>query len=249
VIDVLSPINLLCLEQIYRLIVWCQEHPEIQTLLLNLGANKYSDFYDEEAEEVSEERLQIINSQIQKISLLLLNITQSVVVDYGESIDHRDLELGLTADLKIASKHSQLDFDYFKNGLIPGAGGICLLEKLLSPTVVKNWLFGNRPVSSEELKRHGFIFDHYDLSDRDEFVDSLLSHLKTLPPVQRVQAKKSFWEKWSHIWENLLDQESQIFKAALMARDHKEAQKENPRFCEIRELKTRLNEVPDPDLH
>jgi len=209
-IDIISPINLLCLEQIHRLLIWCKEH-----------------------------------QQIQKISLLFLNITQTVVVDYGESIDHRDLEIGLSADLKIASKGSQLDFDYFKNGLIPGAGGICLLEKMLSPTVVKNWLFGNKPVSSHELVRHGFLYEQYKIHERDEYLAPLLTHLSTLPPVQRVQAKRSFWEKWSHIWDHLLDQESQIFKASLTAKDNIEAKKEKPKFCEIRELKTRLTLAPE----
>ena len=80
---------------------------------------------------------------------------------------------------------------------------------------------------------------------RDSYIDLLLKHLSTLPPVQRVQAKRTFWEKWSHIWDHLLDQESQIFKASLMSKDHAEAKKENPQFCEIRELKTKLTLTPE----
>ena len=67
-IDVISPINLLCLEQINRLLVWCKEHPEIHTILLNLGANKYG---QEQADSIDPDKLEIINQQIQRISLLL----------------------------------------------------------------------------------------------------------------------------------------------------------------------------------
>jgi methylglutaconyl-CoA hydratase len=132
------------------------------------------------------------------------------------------LELALCCDFRIASESSYVGLPETSLGIIPGAGGIFRLSKIIGISKAKYWVFTAQKFSSESAYRDGVI----DFLSKD---DELLG--VTLEVAQEIlenaplalKASKGLFNKYYDNINNLNKIQKEAYSIVMESDDKKEA--------------------------
>ena len=132
------------------------------------------------------------------------------------------LELALCCDFRIATEKSLLGLPETSLGIIPGAGGILRLSKLIEPSKAKYWVFTAQKFSSEAAYKDGVV-DF--LSKEDELLGVTLEISQEIldnAPLA-IKASKTLFNKYFNSNANLYKAQKESYSIVMNSKDKKEA--------------------------
>jgi methylglutaconyl-CoA hydratase len=241
-----SPLlTLRTLKDLEDLFTWATHHIEIRSIVLGSDHEVFCHGHDPvEWESYSSKEVEDFLKRFQRLIYIGPFMPQTLICDLGEGAKGLGLELALSCDMRISHHKAQFHFDHLEAGMVPTGGGIGLLSHLVSPSLAKSWVLSSHQADSEEFLRAGLLFKTYE--EPGEHLPSLLNKVFNQSSVQRIQAKRAYWEHLKEYLQHSLASDFHISSAGLQTGDWKEsllAKKEgrSPNFTCARELKTLLS--------
>ena len=132
------------------------------------------------------------------------------------------LELALCCDFRVAAENSLLGLPETSLGIIPGAGGIFRLSKLIEPSKAKYWVFTAQKFSSEAAYKDGVV-DF--LSKEEELLGVTLEIAQEIlenAPLA-IKASKILFNKYFNSDTNLYKTQKESYSMVMDSKDKKEA--------------------------
>jgi enoyl-CoA hydratase/carnithine racemase len=204
------------------LLSWCTGRVEISSLLLDSHAGPFSRGLDTtQLPHQSAGHLEKTQQRLQKIVYALMQLPQTVVVDYGDGAANWAAELGLGADVRLCAEGADIRFDHARWGLVPACGGMGFLALLVSASYARAWTASGAPVPAAQLTASGLIHGTYTSETREGVVGAVLTDIHAQAPVQRVQTKLGVFEAHREALERAWVADRKIAKAALISEDWK----------------------------
>lgn len=131
------------------------------------------------------------------------------------------LETAMSCDFRIAHEDANLGLPEVDLGLIPGAGGVQLISRLVNPSAAKEIAMTGEHISADRAKELG-ILNHVHGDDLDDAVDEFAETLASKPPLS-IQAIKESGNLASQVGlEEGLDFDSKLFGPLLGTEDFQE---------------------------
>jgi len=164
--------------------------------------------------------LKKINKVFNEIEILEIPTIASI---HGAALGG-GLELALCCDFRIASEHSLVGLPETSLGIIPGAGGIFRLSKLIGLSKSKYWIFTAQKFSSESAHNDGVI-DF--LSKEEELLGVTLEIAQEIlnnAPLAIKAAKNLFNNQYKNS-SDLLKLQKEVYSTIMETEDKKEALK------------------------
>ena len=164
--------------------------------------------------------LKKINKVFNEIEILEIPTIASI---HGAALGG-GLELALCCDFRIASEHSLVGLPETSLGIIPGAGGIFRLSKLIGLSKSKYWIFTAQKFSSESAHNDGVI-DF--LSKEEELLGVTLEIAQEIlnnAPLAIKAAKNLFNNQYKNS-SDLLKLQQEVYSTIMETEDKKEALK------------------------
>lgn len=190
--------NALNLEMVFELetvLSWATGHLEISSILLRGEGEIFSEGIDlDELAKMDKARLLKLQHRIQKLTLALFYLPQTVIIDLKKGAGNMAAELAIGADIRLAHRQTKLQFNHVEQGLTPACGGIGPLSMVVPLSFARKWILGALPVDNEELSDSGFIANFYKDSDHGKIINRYLHTINKQSPVARIQAKRGLLE-------------------------------------------------------
>ncbi len=217
--------------ELESLFAWCTSRVEINSIFINSCTSHFSSGLEfETLPKTSANQLDKINSKLQKIIYAMMQLPQTIVVDLGEGSETLASEFALGADIRIASNKAKIAFNHCSYGLVPAAGGMSMLSKLVPPAFARSWVLTGKPIQKEALIESGFLAMTYQKENRNEATQELLHSIFTQAPVQRIQAKLGLFESLRPHFEMGMAMDKRIAKASMVSEDWKTKKPEQKEF-------------------
>ncbi len=162
--------------------------------------------------------LKKINSTFNKIE----NLQVPTIASINGAALGGGLELALCCDFRIASENSYLGLPETSLGIIPGAGGIFRLSKIIGISKAKYWIFTAQKFSSESAHEDGVV-DF--LSKEDELLGVTLEIAQEIlenAPLA-LKASKQLLNKYYDNIDNLNQIQEEAYSIVMESDDKKEA--------------------------
>lgn len=208
--------------ELESLFAWCTTKVEINTIFINSSTPLFSTGLEYESlPTTSAQSLEKLNLKLQKIIFSMMQLPQTIVVDLGEGSQTLASEFCLGADIRIASKNTNIRFNHGQFGLVPAAGGMSMLSTLVSPAFARKWVLSGASISQETLISSGFVTAAYEDEERTKVVHEILQDIFNVAPVQRIQAKLGLFESLRSQFESGLVMDRKIAKASMVSEDWK----------------------------
>jgi len=185
-----------CLEELESLFNWLSSRVEISSVLIqSSGAYFCKGMSPHELANSGQETLIKYFEKVGRLVSGAYFLPQTLIVDLGQGAFDVGSELALIGDIRISRSPGHVHFDHLSKGLAPTAGGVAVLSSILSPSHVRNYLLGGAPISSEDMKLSGLVFDTYqDRIERENLLSQLLERINAQSPIARIQAKRALLE-------------------------------------------------------
>ncbi len=208
--------------ELESLLSWCTGRVEIASLLLDSAAGPFSQGLDTtQLPHQSGAQLEKTQHRLQKIVYALMQLPQTVVVDYGTGARNWALELGLGADVRVCARDADLRFDHARYGLVPACGGMGFLAVIFGAGHARAWTATGTSIPQPQLEASGLIHTTYATEDRATRIGEVLEAIHQQAPVQRVQTKLGVFEAHRETLEKAWIADRKIAKAALVSEDWK----------------------------
>lgn len=221
-------LDLEVLFELESLLAWCTNRVEIRSIVFKTKSGKLLEgFSADTAANFTEKKLKTIQAKLQKIVFSMHHLPQTIVMDLGAGVDNLAAEFALGADIRIATKDSEVRFNHSELGLVPASGGIAILTCLFGQAVSRNWLLSGSKINLNELTMAGFVFQNYDSTNRDETLHKLLEQIASQSDVARIQTKMAIFENIRSAAEKQLKYDRQISNATMTTGDWKNSQDDN----------------------
>ncbi len=208
--------------ELESLLAWCTSRVEICSLFFTSTTPLFSTGIDRAAlVQMSAAQVEKTQTRLHKIVFSLMQLPQTVVMDYRRGAFNWAMELGLGADVRICAKGAELKLDHTHLGLVPAAGGMGFLSLLVPVSHARQWVATGNPIAESQLLASGLIQTIYDESNHEEVVRTVLTTIFQQAPVQRVQAKLGLFESQRENFERAWTSDRKIAKASLISEDWK----------------------------
>ncbi len=139
----------------------------------------------------NQEKFQKLLSRIRKIIFACFHLPQTIIIDYKDGAEGIAAELGIGADIRLASDQTKLNFNHLNLGHTPLCGGIAYLSKIVPSATAKSWLLSASDISISSLQGSGYISELHSQENRSQKITSLLKNINAQAPVQRIQCKNA----------------------------------------------------------
>jgi enoyl-CoA hydratase len=217
--------------ELESLLAWCTTRVEINSIFIDSSSAHFSTGLEYDSlSRTTSGHLNKVNMKLQKIIFAMMQLPQTVVMDLGEGCETLASEFALGADIRIASKTSQIRFNHCQYGLVPAAGGMSMLSTLVSPAFARSWVLSGAPIKANVLTESGFINSTYDSESRSDLIRNLLNEIYKLAPVQRIQAKLGLFESLRPQLETGIVMDRKIAKASMVSEDWRTKKPEEKDF-------------------
>lgn len=217
--------------ELESLLAWCTSRVEINTIFFDSSARIFSTGLElDSLSGLTPNALDKINTKLQKIIFSLMQLPQTVVMDLGAGSETLGTEFALGADIRIASEGTKISFNHGHYGLVPAAGGMSMLSALVAPAFARSWVLSGNDISETELVQSGFIRSTYDASNRNEVIQTLLTNIAKVAPVQRIQSKLGLFESIRMQLENGIVTDRKVAKASMVSEDWRTRKPEEKDF-------------------
>ena len=201
------------------LLNWCRSKIEISSLYLSshftkLGLGLNPIFKNK----ATLKQMSDFHQKIKEINLLILQLPQTVIVNFAMGAKSLSAELFMTADLKLLDARGSVEFNHLNQGMTPCSGGLSLLSSLVGHAMARNLLLSTSPSRAGDLKNCGYI---HSTNISVDYIQGLLLNIYKQSQIARIQTKLALYEEIKPKIETLFSLEHSIGKAALMAEDWK----------------------------
>ncbi len=222
-------INAEMLFELESILAWSAGRIEINSILISSTestGNLLSSGLDKNySKQMTGEKILRLQEKLQKISLSILSLPQTVVVDYKNGAQDIALEMTSGADVKIAAENAEFMLTHLEKGLSPFAGFQSILANFLSQSLIRNWLFSGMNLKCARLVDAGFILSSYQTQEEKiHLTNCTLFNINAQAPVARMQTKhamnQGIWEKI----EKNMETEKNTHRAVIITEDFKAAQ-------------------------
>lgn len=221
---------------------WVAGRVEIDSIFLSSTSDTFCDGLDwEEIGKWDGKKISKIFERVRKLSLGMLHLPQTVVVDLKKSAHEVGMELSLGADIRLIQKEGHYSFNHLQKGFTPACGAFNLLPCLVGQTFARKWLMSSAVISSEEMFFSGFAT----IYQTGKEIHQTLMNIHQQSPVSRIQSKLGFLQNLSFTVN-----ETQITAPALMIQDWQEflmahKEKREPEFMPAKYLREVLNKYQE----
>lgn len=210
--------NYQTLEDLETAITWVGSHLEINSLVFACAQDQdQMGINGQDLSNFSLEDLKKFIVKLQKITIGLYYLPQTVIFDLGKKAQDFFAELSLGADIRLCHAHAEVHFDHLHKGLVPSCGGIRLLNHLVGALRSRSWILGGRSVSAQELLMSGFAYDTY--VELNPVMKNLIKEINAQGPIPRIQAKRAFLDAIEPDLKNLVESEIKFTLAGLITLD------------------------------
>lgn len=216
---------------------WLCNHIEVNTVLITGRGNIFSEGMNLlEFSNLENAEFQLLLEKFQKVIYMLFFLPQTLIFDLKEGANGAGAEFAIGGDIRIAQEGVEIKFDHLLKGLVPNCGGIGFLEAIIPPSFVRNWILSGSRISKEQLICSGFIHSFYDESNLN-YGKELMEKMSKIPPIARIQAKRSLLEPIISKLDKSIEFESKFSLATLNINDWRKLLKKNDRnFCSPKDL-------------
>lgn len=206
--------------ELESLLSWCMGKVEINSIHIDSSTPFFSTGVElENLPNLTAEHLDKINTKLKKITYSMMSLPQTVIVDLGQGCETLASEFALGADIRMCSQRAKISFNHAHYGLVPAAGGMCMLGTLVSPSFARTWILSGLPVDERCLRESGLVTIVYDEHSRLLKRQELLEQICALAPVQRIQSKLALFESLREKFELGLESDRKIAKASMLSED------------------------------
>jgi enoyl-CoA hydratase/carnithine racemase len=206
--------------ELESLFAWCTTRVEINSIYIDSSSAHFSTGLEYETlSATTAEHLSKVNAKLQKIIFAMMQLPQTIIMDLGDGAETLASEFALGADIRIASKDTQISFNHCHYGLVPAAGGMSMLSTLVAPTFARSWVLSGSPIKTNVLVESGFLNRTYSSETRSETIKELLTEIGDQAPVQRIQAKLGLFETLRPQFETGIVMDRKIAKASMVSED------------------------------
>lgn len=119
---------------------------------------EFSDFNQEEAEELARNGHNILFNKIENLSKPVIAAVNGFALGGG-------LELAMSCHIRYASENAKLGLPEVTLGLIPGYGGTQRLPKLVGKGIANEMIFSAKMISAQKGKEIGLINEVYSIEE------------------------------------------------------------------------------------
>jgi enoyl-CoA hydratase/carnithine racemase len=222
--DKANAINLEVLFELDSILNWASSKIEISSIFINSSTHRFSIGLGG-LENTSSENLEQIQKKLTDIQKTMLELPQTIIIDYGLGASNLGIEIGMAADMRLCDNHAKFHWDYFKKGL-PAFGSHFLTKELVGLANLKKWLSASTPQAPVDLKACGFITESYDFNTHKAFTKSYLQSITEQSPIARIQTKLNLNQHLISILDQTHYVEFNVFKASLTGQDWTKASRE-----------------------
>lgn len=221
---------------------WLCNHIEVNTVLISGNGSIFSDGINLfEFSNLENSEIQLLLEKFQKIIYMLFFLPQTLIFDLKERAQGAGVEFAIGGDIRIAQEGAEIKLDHLMNGLVPNCGGIGFLGTIISHSYVRNWVLSGDRIPKEQLISSGFIHSFYDESNLD-FGKKMMEKISKIPPIARIQAKRSLLEPLLSELEKSMIFESKFSTATLNINDWRRILTKNEKgFCSAKDLSILLS--------
>lgn len=132
------------------------------------------------------------NRFIQNVYQGLENLDKPVIAAINGLCMGGGLELSLTCDFRFASEAAKFAIPEINIGIVPAAGGIAKLYKIIGITPAREMLYTGRRLTAEESLRLGLVSRIFPEQELMPATLELANELASKPPLALRMAKKTF---------------------------------------------------------
>lgn len=221
--------NYISMEMLFELeslLAWTSNKVEIHSIYFDSDKEFFSKGHNPEVlKDQTQNQIEKMAGKMQKIVQAMLHLPQTIIFDLGSGASNIGAELSVGADIRIASKDANINFDHAKLGLVPSSCGMSTLSVLIGQANTRNFLLTGQSIPKEQLTNTGFIYKLYTKDNHTLVKKELLLSINSQAPVQRIQTKLGIFENIREKVDHSMKIERQVSKAALMTEDWKKSNK------------------------
>ncbi|WP_127715964.1 enoyl-CoA hydratase/isomerase family protein [Halobacteriovorax sp. HLS] len=235
--------NALNTEMIFELetlFTWLSTHIEIKSVYLTGKGDYFCKGLDsEELATWSDEKRQKNFDKVQKIIYSMFYLPQTIIADLKGGCSGLGVELSMGADIRIASKETQVHFDHLLNGIVPSCGGVGFTTALFGNAIARQWLLSSKKVNSSELLATQTIVEAY--SEQSTY-ENYLQNISNQSDIARIQTKRSLLESIMPELDRTIKWEKRFSIAGMCTGDWRNIAKnsEGAKLTNVKEFATRL---------
>lgn len=187
-LNVLAPMGPDLVHEFNEFFSWCEQHVEVNALYIKglQGVDL------EWMKEISQAQLVKFLKSLQELSIRLLHLPQTIVMDIHKACGPLLHEFIFCADILLAHEEALVDFSHNHFGLVPSCGGVGLLAARIGEARARQWTLVGKAINVKQLKESGLLYGHYSDENQELVVKDLLQNLAAQAPVARIQTKAAF---------------------------------------------------------
>ena len=218
-----NSLNLDILNDLHKVINDIKRNPNYRLVIFRSLQKHFSAGADlKERKAMSSKETSLFLKKINKIFTDIENLEIPTIASINGAALGGGLELALCCDFRIASENAVLGLPETSLGIIPGAGGIIRLAKLIGISKSKYWIFTAQKFSSDSAYKDGVI-DF--LSKDDELLGITLEIAQEIldnAPLSIRAAKKLFNEYYKNE-KDIFKLQEKAYSTVINSKDKKEA--------------------------
>ena len=146
----------------------------------------------------------------------MMNLPQTVVIDFSKGASLFGLEFSLGADFRIAHRDVTLYWNHLSQGIPLCAGGLSLLQQKFGPQLAHQWALSDAKLNAKVLIEKMFLYQTYE--NFEEL--TLFKDISMQSPVTRIQLKKASVETMAKNLHEIVEHEKRWSQASLLTQDY-----------------------------
>lgn len=241
ILELKSPtIDTTCINELEIFFNWVCNHLEVNSILITSNSSILSSGFDlKEFKALSQKEFETTLSKFQLLIYSMFFLPQTIVMDLKEETQEAGAEFSVGADIRIAKNGVKINFNHLSKGLVPTCGGIGFLESIVPQTFARKWILSANNIPQTDLLNSGLIHEFYDDNNLN-LAHDYLKKISELPPVPRIQAKRSLLESLLPKIDRTREFESKFAIAGMNLGDWKKILENNTNLSAARDLSTLL---------
>jgi enoyl-CoA hydratase/carnithine racemase len=181
------------------------------------------------------ERKEMLTEHVQHIPKLVAALDKPLIAAVRGVAVGAGMDMSLMCDIRFASRTARFCESYIRVGLVPGAGGLYYLSRIVGiPKALELFLAGEF-VDAEEALRIGLVNRLFDDDQLDAEAEGFAAKLAAGPPVATRMIKRALYQSAKADLETALDMVSSHMAVIQSTADSREAlaafaEKRKPRY-------------------
>ena len=132
------------------------------------------------------------------------------------------LETAMSCDFRFASEDATLGLPEVDLGIIPGAGGVQFISRLVDPSTAMEIAMTGDHISADRAAEAGIVNRVYDEDELDEGVEEFASTIASKPPLSIQALKQSAYMATEMGLDEGLDYDRKLIEPLFGTEDHEE---------------------------